>query len=75
MRNIKNRKYLLWLFVFVFVISLVCGGTSADLNYGNADSRTSKEQNDATARPEITGELPVLDGYENVYIGCAEWSG
>ena len=43
--------------------------TSADLNYGNADSRTSKEQNEATARPEIAGELPVLDGYENDYIG------
>ncbi len=49
--------------------------TSADLNYGNADSRTSKEQNDATARPEITGELPALDGYENVYIGYPIWWG
>ena len=43
--------------------------TSADLNYGNTDSRTSKEQNDMAARPEIAGELQVLDGYENVYIG------
>lgn len=49
--------------------------TSADLNYGNADSRTSKEQNDATARPEITRELPVLDGYKNVYIGYPIWWG
>ena len=49
--------------------------TSADLNYGNADSRTSKEQNDATARPEITGELPALDGYENVYLGYPIWWG
>ena len=49
--------------------------TSADLNYGNADSRTSKEQNDATARPEISGELPVLDGYENVYLGYPIWWG
>lgn len=49
--------------------------TSADLNYGNADSRTSKEQNDVTARPEIIGELPALDGYENVYIGYPIWWG
>lgn len=49
--------------------------TSADLNYGNADSRTSKEQNDMAARPEIAGELPVLDGYENVYIGYPIWWG
>lgn len=49
--------------------------TSADLNYGNDDSRTSKEQNDATARPEISGELPALDGYENVYIGYPIWWG
>ena len=49
--------------------------TSADLDYGNDDSRTSKEQNDATARPEISGELPALDGYENVYIGYPIWWG
>lgn len=49
--------------------------TSVDLNYGNADSRTSKEQNDAAARPEIAGELPILEGYENVYIGYPIWWG
>lgn len=49
--------------------------TSADLNYTNADSRTSKEQNDMAARPAITGELPVLNGYENVYIGYPIWHG
>ncbi len=49
--------------------------TSEDLNYGNADSRTSKEQNDTTARPEIAGALPDLNGYENVYIGYPIWWG
>lgn len=43
--------------------------TSADLNYGNADSRASKEQNDATARPGIAGNLPSLADYEIVYLG------
>ena len=43
--------------------------TSADLNYGNADSRTSKEQNDMAARPGIAGNLPSLTDYEIVYLG------
>lgn len=30
MRNIKNRRYLSWLFVFTLVFSLVCGGTSVE---------------------------------------------
>lgn len=49
--------------------------TAADLNYGNADSRTSKEQNDSSARPEIAGKLPDLDQYENVYLGYPIWWG
>ncbi len=49
--------------------------TDADLNYGNADSRTSKEQNDSSARPEIAGELPDLAQYENVYLGYPIWWG
>ena len=49
--------------------------TSADLNYGNADSRTSKEQNDATARPGIAGSLPNLTDYEIVYLGYPIWWG
>ncbi len=49
--------------------------TSADLDYGNADSRTSKEQNDATARPGIAGSLPSLTDYEIVYLGYPIWWG
>lgn len=49
--------------------------TSADLNYNNADSRTSKEQNDTSARPAIAGKLPSLDQYENVYLGYPIWWG
>lgn len=47
--------------------------TYADLNYNNADSRTSKEQNDATARPAIAGNLPNLNDYEIVYLGYPIW--
>lgn len=49
--------------------------TSTDLNYSNSDSRTSKEQNDPLARPEIIGELPSFDQYENVYLGYPIWWG
>lgn len=49
--------------------------TSEDLNYGNSDSRATKEQNDSSARPAIVGELPSLDGYENVYLGYPIWWG
>lgn len=49
--------------------------TSEDLNYGNADSRSSKEQNDASARPAIAGNLPSLDNYEVVYLGYPIWWG
>lgn len=49
--------------------------TFADLNYNNAESRTSKENRDATARPEIAGELPALDEYDTIYIGYPIWWG
>lgn len=49
--------------------------TSEDLNYGNPDSRTSKENRDAAARPEISGGLPDLDEYEVVFLGYPIWHG
>lgn len=49
--------------------------TSEDLNYNDSDSRTSKEDRDAAARPEIAGELPSLEGYANVYLGYPIWHG
>ena len=49
--------------------------TAEDLNYGNADSRTSQEQNNPSARPAIEGNLPSLDGYEIVYLGYPLWFG
>jgi flavodoxin len=49
--------------------------TSADLNYNNDSSRTTKEQNDDSARPEISGTLPDLSGYTTVYLGYPIWWG
>ncbi len=48
--------------------------TSADLNYGDANSRTSKEQNDPSARPEIASEID-LEGCKILYLGYPIWWG
>ncbi|MDE6442516.1 MAG: flavodoxin [Clostridia bacterium] len=47
--------------------------TSADLNYGNRDSRSTKEQNDSSARPEISGSVQNMDGYDIVFLGYPIW--
>ena len=49
--------------------------TSADLDWHDRGSRTTKEQNDKSARPEIAGDKPALDGYTTVYIGYPIWWG
>jgi flavodoxin len=48
---------------------------SADLNYNDASSRTSKEQNDAAARPAIGSEEVSFDGYTHIYLGYPIWWG
>ena len=48
--------------------------TDADLNYSDGGSRTSKEQNDPDARPEIAEEIS-LEGYDTVYLGYPIWWG
>ncbi len=49
--------------------------TSADLNWNDSDSRSTKEQNDKSARPAIGSEPISLDGYDTVYIGYPIWWG
>lgn len=49
--------------------------TDADINYGDSDSRTSKEQNDSSVRPEIQSETISLEGYDTIYIGYPIWWG
>ena len=49
--------------------------TSDDLNYNDSDSRTTKEQNDKSARPEISSEKLDLAGYDTIYIGYPIWWG
>ena len=49
--------------------------TSADLDYGNANSRTSQEMNDPAARPAISGSLENMAEYDVVFIGYPIWWG
>ena len=49
--------------------------TDADLNWNDSNSRSTKEQNDSSARPEIGSEAISLDGYTTIYIGYPIWWG
>lgn len=49
--------------------------TSEDIDYNNSDSRTTHEQNDPEARPEIGSDPVSLEGYTTVFIGYPIWWG
>lgn len=49
--------------------------TDADLNWHDSSSRTTREQNDKNARPEIGSEAVSLAGYTTIYIGYPIWWG
>lgn len=49
--------------------------TDADLNWNDSESRSTKEQNDPSVRPEIGSDAISLDGYTTVYIGYPIWWG
>ena len=48
--------------------------TAADLDYGT-DCRANREQNDAAARPEISGAVENMASYSVVYLGYPIWWG
>ena len=49
--------------------------TDADLNWNDPNSRSTREQNDPSVRPEIGSDAISLDGYTTVYIGYPIWWG
>lgn len=49
--------------------------TSDDLDWNDSDSRTTKEQNDSSVRPEIGSNPVSLGGYSTIYIGYPIWWG
>lgn len=59
----------------IYEIKAALEYTDEDINYNDSDSRTSKEQNDSSARPEIGSEDISLDGYSTIYIGYPIWWG
>ena len=48
--------------------------TSDDLNWNDNKSRTTKEQNDKNARPEMQNDINLTD-YEVVFLGYPIWWG
>ncbi len=49
--------------------------TSADLNYNDNGSRATREQNDASARPAISGSVENIESYDTIFIGYPIWWG
>lgn len=49
--------------------------TSADLNYNDSSSRTTREQNDASARPPISGSVTNMADYDVIFLGYPIWWG
>ncbi len=49
--------------------------SSDDLNYHDNNSRTTKEQNDKSVRPEIDGSIENWDQYSIVFLGHPIWWG
>lgn len=49
--------------------------TSADLDYGDKNSRSTKEMNDPDNRPAINGSVENMADYDIVFIGYPIWWG
>lgn len=49
--------------------------TSADLDYGDSNSRSTKEMNDPDSRPAISGTVENMERYNVVFIGYPIWWG
>ena len=49
--------------------------TGDDLNWNDSNSRSTKEQDDPSARPEIGSDAVSLEGYSRIYIGYPIWWG
>lgn len=47
--------------------------TSADLNYSDANSRSSIEMNDPNARPAISTIIENMEQYDTVFLGYPNW--
>ncbi len=57
----------------LFEIRPVTPYTDADLNWRDAESRSTKEKNDRSIRPEIAEKLSDVSGYDTIFIGFPIW--
>lgn len=49
--------------------------TTDDLNYSDSASRATREQNDESARPAISGVVEDMEQYDTIYLGYPIWWG
>ena len=49
--------------------------TSTDLNYSDSSTRATREQNDASARPAISGSVDNMADYDVIFLGYPIWWG
>ena len=49
--------------------------TAADLNYNDGSARATREQNDESARPAISGTVKSMADYDVVFLGYPIWWG
>lgn len=47
--------------------------TASDLNWRDKNSRTTKECNNPSLRPEIENKVENFDGYETIFVGFPIW--
>ena len=47
--------------------------TSADLNWNDRTSRSSREMNDESCRPAIADAVENMDAYDTVFVGFPVW--
>ncbi len=47
--------------------------TAADLDWTNADSRSSREMKDKAYRPPIAEKVPDVSGYDVIFVGFPIW--
>ena len=59
----------------IYEIQAAQAYTPDDLNWRNRNSRTTREQNDPSSRPEIGSGSAQLDRYRTVFIGYPIWWG
>ena len=49
--------------------------TKADVDYTDPRSRSCRENDDESARPEVASHVADMDGYDVVFVGCPIWWG